>query len=63
MQQFIADVAEGVAIADVIQREHVKRPIIDILPKRATQSRSIFRVYMAKETYYYETGCIVSFSC
>jgi len=31
-KQFTADESEGVAIADVIQREHVKRPIIDFLP-------------------------------
>jgi len=38
MKQFVAEVAEGVSIADVIQREHVKRPINDVLPESATQS-------------------------
>ena len=32
MKQFVADEAEGVTIADVIQGEHIKRPIIDVLP-------------------------------
>ena len=45
MKQFVADVAEGVSIADVIQREHVKRPIVDVLPENATQSRFIYRLY------------------
>ena len=44
MKQFVADVAEGVAIADVIQREYIKRPIIDVLPENANQSRFISRL-------------------
>ena len=45
MKQFVADVAEGVSIADVIQREHVKRPIVDVLRENATQSRFIYCLY------------------
>jgi len=39
MKQFVADEAEGVAIAAVVQSEHVKRPIIDVLPKSCIQSQ------------------------
>jgi len=40
MKKFVAKEAEGVAIADVIQREHVKRPIIDTLSQNRSQSQS-----------------------
>ena len=39
MQQFVADEAEGVTIADVIQREHVKRPIIDVLSAQQVKGK------------------------
>jgi len=45
MKQFVADEAEGVAIAAVIQSEHVKRPIIDVLPKSCIQSQCLSSKY------------------
>ena len=53
MQQFVAEVAEGVAIADVIQREHVEWPVIDVLPQNVVQLRFISCFYGVSKWVYY----------
>ena len=53
MQQFVAEVAEGVSIADVIQREHVEWPVIDVLPQNVFQLRFISCFYGVSKWVYY----------